>query len=137
MAAVCRKHVEKLIGAVRSFVSFVVESGAAACRYCRGPAEACCCPSAPAELKRRADSPATLSGLGGLHVGIGSSEQLIAPAGNTLFNCGDNGPLLEYRPLAIALGMGLQTVAHMANVDEPTLEQIMVDDELPGGAGRE
>ena len=61
-----------------------------------------------------------------------SSNQLVTSAGHTCLNCLVNRPFLENGPLAVTLGLALEPVTDIPNVDPALFEQLVVDDEVPG-----
>ncbi len=59
------------------------------------------------------------------------------PPAHALLDGHDDGALLEDGPLAVAARLVLEPVADVGHVDEAAAEQVMADDEVPGGAGRQ
>lgn len=63
--------------------------------------------------------------------------QLIAVLRHALLDGLENSALLEHGALAVTLGLGSQALADGRDVDEASFEQVVVDDDLPGGPRRE
>ncbi len=66
-----------------------------------------------------------------------SLDQFIAAASDALLDGFNDRPFLKHGTLAVTLGLGLQAIADLANVDKATFEEIVVDDQVPGSTGRE
>ena len=65
-----------------------------------------------------------------------SLDQFVAAASDALLDGFHDRPFLKHGALAVTLGLGLQALADLANVDEATFEEVVVDDQVPGGTGR-
>jgi hypothetical protein len=61
--------------------------------------------------------------------------QLVAVLRDTELDGLENGALFEHRALSVTLGLGLQPLADGADIDEPTLEELVVDDDFPRRPG--
>lgn len=64
-------------------------------------------------------------------------QQLVAPTRHAQLDNLENGPLPKHGALAVALGLRFEALTDVGNINQPALEQVVVDYQVPGRAGRE
>lgn len=63
--------------------------------------------------------------------------QLVTSLGGALLDSLNNSTLLKHRALPVTLSLRPQSLADLADIDEPPLEELVVDDQIPRRARRQ